>query len=375
MEAQKVRVLQLNKEDAVALTDTGAFVRIKKREGMKVGQGIYMTHHDIVRSKSSLSWVVNMAKVVAFSAVLILLIVSNSLSPMTYAIISVDINPSLQLSVDEDFYVIKVEGKNDDGRALLEHYKLIRGDNASDVISDLIALASDLKYIDEETSEILIGAALTQDVVRSKTKTLEKQTEKELADEVIQEVLDHVDYSKVGSHTLDIQSVTAPSKNLESAHDASVTIGDYERTHHKEEVKSYAKIENGKAMKHTDEPNEDQEMNDQPNDNSNDNSNDKSKDKSNDKSKDKPKDESNDDTHNDSKDDSNDDSNDDSKDDSNDDSQDDANDNWNDNSHNDSNDDSSDDSKDNWNDNSHDDSKDDSKDDKGHGRPNKDRRK
>ena len=270
MEAQRVKVLQLNQDDAVALTDTGAFVRIKKKPQMAIGQGIYITSSDLMKTSFDFSWIKQAMKVAAISAVLVLLVLSNSLSPMTYAIISVDINPSFQLSVDEDYQVIKIESKNADGEALLEAYDFNRGDIASDVISDLIALATEMSYIDEETSEILIGAALSKDAVKAHPEALENQTEKELADHVIQEVLDHVDYTKVGSYEIEVKSVPVNAGKVKSAEEESLTIGEYERTHHGEEVKSYAKIQNGKAVK---EPN--------PNANPNSNMNSNSKDKDN----------------------------------------------------------------------------------------------
>lgn len=265
MEAQRVKVLQLNQDDAVALTDTGAFVRIKKKPQMAIGQGIYITSSDLMKTSFDFSWIKQAVKVAAISAVLVLLILSNSLSPMTYAIISVDINPSFQLSVDEDYQVIKIESKNADGEALLKAYDFNRGDIASDVISDLIALATEMSYIDEETSEILIGAALSKDAVKAHPEALENQTEKELADHVIQEVLDHVDYTKVGSYEIEVKSVPVNAGKVKSAEEESLTIGEYERTHHGEEVKSYAKIQNGKAVK-------------EPNPNANPNSNAKDKD-------------------------------------------------------------------------------------------------
>lgn len=265
MEAQRVKVLQLNQDDAVALTDTGAFVRIKKKPQMAIGQGIYITSSDLMKTSFDFSWIKQAVKVAAISAVLVLLVLSNSLSPMTYAIISVDINPSFQLSVDEDYQVIKIESKNADGEALLEAYDFNRGDIASDVISDLIALATEMSYIDEETSEILIGAALSKDAVKAHPEALENQTEKELADHVIQEVLDHVDYTKVGSYEIEVKSVPVNAGKVKSAEEESLTIGEYERTHHGEEVKSYAKIQNGKAVK-------------EPNPNANPNSNAKDKD-------------------------------------------------------------------------------------------------
>ncbi len=265
MEAQRVKVLQLNQDDAVALTDTGAFVRIKKKPQMAIGQGIYITSSDLMKTSFDFSWIKQAVKVAAISAVLVLLVLSNSLSPMTYAIISVDINPSFQLSVDEDYQVIKIESKNADGEALLKAYDFNRGDIASDVISDLIALATEMSYIDEETSEILIGAALSKDAVKAHPEALENQTEKELADHVIQEVLDHVDYTKVGSYEIEVKSVPVNAGKVKSAEEESLTIGEYERTHHGEEVKSYAKIQNGKAVK-------------EPNPNANPNSNAKDKD-------------------------------------------------------------------------------------------------
>ena len=57
MEAHRVKVLQLNQDDAVALTDTGAFVRIKKKPHMAIGQGIYITSSDLMKSSFDFSWI------------------------------------------------------------------------------------------------------------------------------------------------------------------------------------------------------------------------------------------------------------------------------------------------------------------------------
>ena len=47
MEIQKAKIVDLNADYAVVLTDNGAFKRIVRKGDMSVGGGIYITDHDL----------------------------------------------------------------------------------------------------------------------------------------------------------------------------------------------------------------------------------------------------------------------------------------------------------------------------------------
>ena len=72
------------------------------------------------------------------------------------AVVTMDINPSVSLSLNKMGRVIKAEGINDDGKKLLEDNKL-KGkslENAIDNISDLVI---DNGYFSNENNHILVN--------------------------------------------------------------------------------------------------------------------------------------------------------------------------------------------------------------------------
>lgn len=77
--------------------------------------------------------------------------------PINITYISIDINPSIELEVDEDNIVIDVRPLNLDAVLLLEESEELIGKNSNDAISTIINLASSLGYLNSN-NEVLISA-------------------------------------------------------------------------------------------------------------------------------------------------------------------------------------------------------------------------
>lgn len=258
MEIQKAKIVDLNADYAVVLTDSGAFKRISRKRDMSVGNGIYITDRDFyMKTKASKSFTLpifskRLLQVTGVMALLIMILFTQSLSPMSYAVISVDINPSIQLFIDADYNVIKIESMNADGRKLLSEYDFTKHQSASSVLTELFTLASEMDYLKADQNEILIAAAIFEP---SKDTEIMLQPSNE-TDRLIEAVLSEVDYSIFEKEHVVINSVASNAKNIEAAEKEHLTIGQYEKDHHSDTLKPYAIVEDGKHIKPNKGPNE-----------------------------------------------------------------------------------------------------------------------
>lgn len=258
MEVQKAKIVDLNADYAVVLTDSGAFKRISRKGDMSVGGGIYITDRDLyMKTKASKSFALpifskRMLQVTGVMALLIVILFTQSLSPMSYAVISVDINPSIQLFIDADYNVVKIESMNADGRKLLSKYDFTKHQSASSVLTELFTLASEMDYLKADQNEILIAAAIFEP--SKDTETMLQPINE--TDRLIEAVLSEVDYSIFEKEHVVINSVASNAKNIEAAEKEHLTIGQYEKDHHSETVKPYAIVEDGKHSKPNKGPND-----------------------------------------------------------------------------------------------------------------------
>ena len=258
MDVQKAKIVDLNADYAVVLTDSGAFKRIARKGDMSVGGGIYITDHDLyMKTRASSSFKLplfskRLLQVTGVMALLIMILVTQSIAPMSYAVISVDINPSLQLFIDLDYNVIKIESMNTDGEKLLSEYDFIKKKSASSVLTDLFTLATEMDYLKLDQNEILIAAAIYEP--SKKEKNMLKTGSD--AENLIDAVLSEVDYSIFEDEQIVIRSVTSNAKNIEAADKEHLTIGQYEKKRHSDTVKPYAIVEEGKKIKTNKKPND-----------------------------------------------------------------------------------------------------------------------
>lgn len=80
---------------------------------------------------------------------------SNLFAAEDYRIL-LDINPSIEISVDENGNVEEVKGLNEDGSRTLEGLNL-EGESAEDALKTIIAEVVDLGYISEEANSVLVS--------------------------------------------------------------------------------------------------------------------------------------------------------------------------------------------------------------------------
>ena len=126
-----------------------------------------------------------------------------------FAYVSVDINPSLEVSVTKDFRVIDLQACNDDGRRILKELKQWENKQLKEVIRTIIKQSQEDKYLTNDKQVMLTAVA--------KDKALEPQLEKAMKELKKEYELKHI--------TVEYQSSTMQVR--ENARKAGIGTGVY----------------------------------------------------------------------------------------------------------------------------------------------------
>jgi len=152
---------------------------IRRRKDMKVGQQVSFENEDIynVRGKRFLYVAAAVSSVAAVLVVMFLYFQSAFLSNTDniYGYICVDINPSVELVIDETCRVLEVRPQNKDGEQLISGLELL-DKNVEDVVYELINRSISFGFVkaDDNRKIVLISGALNdkRNELKTKKKTM-----------------------------------------------------------------------------------------------------------------------------------------------------------------------------------------------------------
>ena len=116
-------VMEIKDDYVIVMKEDGTLVRIQKKDNLKVGKSIFFFEEDIYIRKESAKVIPFRKYIVPLGAIAALFIIlinpminrfSNNVSN-TYAVLTFDINPSIEFELEEDGIIKNVKGINDDG--------------------------------------------------------------------------------------------------------------------------------------------------------------------------------------------------------------------------------------------------------------------
>ncbi|MBS4977707.1 MAG: anti-sigma factor domain-containing protein [Clostridiales bacterium] len=118
----KVLVMEIKEDYCLGMTEDGAVVRIRKKDGMKVGRRIYILREDLrnkeenvqkisEKGKKIISWKIMTVAAAVLAAVIGLTLVIK-ISSVPYAVVAVDGQRSIQFELDEKHTVKKAVSYN-----------------------------------------------------------------------------------------------------------------------------------------------------------------------------------------------------------------------------------------------------------------------
>lgn len=153
-------IMEVKKNYAIALNDEGVMDKIISKQNMKVGQKIFYFEDDIVKAAIDKSnRYNNFIKRFGSIAALFLLVFTffqTIIYEDAYAVVSLDINPSIQIEADSKLMIIKVEGVNTDGKNI--DFSDVEDIPLNDGIQKIKEKLIEKNYLDAN-KEVLVGFA------------------------------------------------------------------------------------------------------------------------------------------------------------------------------------------------------------------------
>lgn len=114
-------VMEVKDEYSIVMKDNSEIVRVKNKDGMKKGDINIFIDEDIYNKKESKNnknkMIISILTIAAVLSLVILPMLQNNLIK-SYALVSLDINPSIQFELDDNKKIVYIYGLNEDGNKL-----------------------------------------------------------------------------------------------------------------------------------------------------------------------------------------------------------------------------------------------------------------
>ncbi|WP_191562009.1 anti-sigma factor domain-containing protein [Metabacillus idriensis] len=174
-------VVERNDDYVTLLTPDGQFLKAnKQKRSYELGEEITFFQLSDTSEKEAKSLSIFSLKGIrnGFLAVIALMIILFTVLPVfnndkVYAYMTIDINPSFELGLNEKLQVVLIEPMNEDGEKMLNDLKDWKNRKLSEVFTKIVDKSSDLGYM-KEGKEIFVATVLTdQEHEEVKKKMLE----------------------------------------------------------------------------------------------------------------------------------------------------------------------------------------------------------
>ncbi|MGG5462153.1 anti-sigma factor domain-containing protein [Clostridium sp. B9] len=156
-------IVEIKDDYIIALKNTGDMVRLKNKGSCEIGDSIMFFSEDIIEldSKNKASgkvipfkrFVMPIAAIAAIFVIFFSNIVNILLPTKGYAVVSMDINPSLQLELSHDEKILKVKSLNKDAEKLFDSVKGMELKAGMEEIRDIL-LTNNYNL---DNSDMLVG--------------------------------------------------------------------------------------------------------------------------------------------------------------------------------------------------------------------------
>lgn len=209
-------IMEVEKDYIVVLTNNNNYLKLKKKTNIDVGKKIMFLEEDIIKKRKN-----SIKPLIGIAAAIILLITTimgqyglELISGFNaYAIVSLDINPSLEFQVDKKEIVRKIKSLNDDGEELLDDRMI--GMKIEEAILFSVKTALNKKYINDENNVVLISDVMMNSEENNDLKVIEDT------------IIDKMEKDEE-MENINFIYVQADKHDLKKARESKVSIGKYE---------------------------------------------------------------------------------------------------------------------------------------------------
>jgi hypothetical protein len=146
-------VLELDEEFVTLLTPEGEFIQVKKDGEYEIGEEIeaQVMKRPIARRRSFRYVITSLVAAVVLLVTTLFHFPSNEV----YAYMSIDINPSIEVGVDEQLKVLKLKAYNEEGKRIVSQLSHWKKKAFADITMEIIELSMQKGYL-QEGGQVLI---------------------------------------------------------------------------------------------------------------------------------------------------------------------------------------------------------------------------
>lgn len=221
-------IMEIKRDILVMMTPEGEFLTGRKQPNQhySIGEEIpfFPLHHELAMTKPSFKWNWKVSSAILTAIIIILTLFSSGFlqSNQAYAYVSVDINPSMELTLNEKQQVIKITPYNQDAEVLLEKLDGWGNMDVSEVTEEIFLLCEEMGYL-KENQTVLITSSFIED------------SNDQLEDDLVAEINKFVlEYST--DHNMNITVKETSQEMREEASDKGMTAGSLLRETEKAET-------------------------------------------------------------------------------------------------------------------------------------------
>lgn len=167
-------IVEVCNDSIVVITEECTFERIKKSAGLEEGMEVYFEERDIIRKSNTT--VRNISKM---AAAIILLVITSiygiqfwDINYRPVAIVSIDINPSVEIKINRNHRVINASPLNED--ALNLSLKKLKGQILVNALDELVQIAKSEGYVKENEENYILLAVVGLNHYEKDTEALEQ---------------------------------------------------------------------------------------------------------------------------------------------------------------------------------------------------------
>ncbi|USK71440.1 anti-sigma factor domain-containing protein [Peribacillus asahii] len=167
-------VLSVTKRHITLLTPEGEFVRRNRDNGVyEIGDEVTIIPVERTFPISSKK----IAVIGTFASACLLFFSIIAVQPSTHvsAYMTIDVNPSVEIGVDDDLDVIELKGLNDEGKRVVKELGVWENKELSTVTENVVAKTKELGYLKGSAQKIVVSTTIIE-----KNKKVNQQLNKEL---------------------------------------------------------------------------------------------------------------------------------------------------------------------------------------------------
>lgn len=227
-------IMKIEDHFAIVLSDDMKYIKVVKKDGMGIGNRIIFVKDDIYKENK-----INYKRISALAAVVFILFMSinifdikNNKNMAAVAVVSLDINPSIEFELNKKGIVIKVDNINEEASEIID--EKVVGKKIEDALYITINNAKE-KIIYLYKNSVLISHVMLDSTIEDKL-SIEKDLQIKLNNDE-------------SNNYINIVYLKSNKKNMKNAHKNDMSIGKYEAFKEIEKENTNVSIYEVKNMK------------------------------------------------------------------------------------------------------------------------------